>query len=553
MSRLSLPLKLVSDHKYIPVPPDMSVVEGGDYLMKQIAAGKMHEDLTPRFSDTAHAVPLSYRSVFGPVFPVVDCHLPGSGTEEFRTMVGRMIALRAPDKPGYSEDLALKQTRSMRRLRPQIGLFKRHLELHIDRESYEQSYPKWLYQPHAKKKLRLRTAEEVYNMGGDDCDDQKYVEFKCKNGELLAAHKKRGIGDLGAFRTNATAHVMDSIKDAWSKPYVCCNATLTYVKSADKESLRAVFKDLLEPMFGKITFVYHSDDSCVGAYCKDGRVCFNGDIKACDGSHRTAMFNTLEHLLSVTAGVSNVHRDALARAFSYLRKDLVVPFPKDRKQKVRYKFRTMRLYSGSTLTTLINNFANWLIGVELSILVPDASKVTKEEFKNAYRTAGENVGYILKIVDCDCPEQLQFLKHSPTYVGCEIEPWMNLGTYTRGFGTFDGDLAHGKGGYKDAARLFVSDVVKGRRNWGNHVFNDAFSHLMVSGTSTNARIIRRVEELTEKSIGEVSARVPVEALAARYKCATTEIEELCHWIGKSNIGDVVWLPLVSHIYNMDYG
>jgi len=553
VSRLSLPVKLVSDHKYIPVPPDMSVVRGGGYLEEQIASGKMNEDLTPNFVDTAHAVPLSYRSVFGPFFPVESCCLPGSGPEEFRTMVGRMIALRAPDQPGYSEQLALNQSRSMRRLRPHIGLFKKHLETHIDRESYEQSYPKWLYQPHAKKKLRLRTRDEAYAMGGNDKDDTKPVEFKCKNGELLAAHKKRGIGDLGAMRTDATAHVMDSIKEAWSKPYVSRNATLTYVKSADKDSLRSVFRDLLEPARGKITFVYHSDDSCVGAMCKDGLVTFNGDIRACDGSHRTAMFNTLEHLLAITAGVPNVHRDALARAFDYLRRDLVVPFPKDRRQKVRYKFLTMRLYSGSTLTTLINNFANWLIGLELSLLVPDASMVTKEEFKNAYRTAGENVGYILKIVDCSCPEQLQFLKHSPSYVGGEIEPWMNLGTYVRGFGTFDGDLPHVKSGYKAAAAAFVSDVVKGRRNWGNHVFNDAFAHLVVSGTSKHARIIRCVQELTSKSEGEVRLRVPVEALAARYGCEPTELEELCHGIRSAGLGDLVCYPLVSRIYSMDYG
>jgi len=548
-----MPVKLVSDHKYSPLPPDMTVVSDGPYLQEQIAANRMHPDLTPNFIDKTHAGALCYRSVFGPFFPLPDAHLPGNGPEEYRTLIGRMIALRAPERPGYSVQLANNQMRAMRVLRTRIGLFKRHFETHMHRESYEVAYPAWLHQPHAKRKLRERTAEEAKRMGGNECDDHKPVQYKAKNGEILGPNKKRGIGDLGAMRTDATAYIMDSIKQAWDVPFVIGNAHIEFVKAADKTRLAEVFERLLEPGYNKFVFAYHSDDSCVGARCKDGTVNFNGDIKACDGSHRTCIFDALEKFLSVTHGLPNIHVDALTRAFKYLRSKLVLRYHKDPKQKVVYEFFTMRLYSGSTLTTIINNFANLLIALELERLVPNPCEVTMEEFKLAYVTAGENVGYILKQFTCSRPEQIQFLKHSPSYVAGQVVPWMNLGTYVRGFGTFDGDLPHKRRQYRAAAAAFVSGVVRSRLNWGNHAFNDAFHHLIIEDRPQKPRINRVFEADRVKSLGVANLRVPIEALASRYSCEPSELEELCHYIGRAELGDVVWLPIVSRIYAMDYG
>jgi len=532
----------------------MTVVEGGEYLDKQIKSGIMNEDLTPNFTDVALRVPPMVRSVFGPFFPLEQLHMPGHGPEEYRTLVGRMIALRAPERPGFSESLAKQQVVGIRELRPQINLFKKHLEMHINRRSYEQEYPEWLFQPHPKRQLRLMIAAAVQRLGNNDCDDEDDVDFKGKDNELLGGGKKRGIANMKEFRTDATAYAIPSIKDAWEKPFQLKNTILRYVKKADKESLVQAFKELLEPEFNHMSFVYHSDDSCVAANCADGVVYFNGDIKACDGSHRTVIFDKLFKLLAFTGGLPNAHHAPLTRAFNYLKRDLRVRFPKDRRQKVKYKFKTMRLYSGSVLTTLLNNFANLLIGMELTMLIPNPGLVTKEQLKEAYRQAGENVGYILKIVDCTVPEQLQFLKHSPTYVDGVIVPWVSLGTFIRGFGTFGGYLPHRKGGYDDAARSFIAEVVEGRKNWGNHEFNDSFHHLTKHKlVRPNHRITRVLDMEREKCIGDVGARVPIEALARRYQCEPVALKELCHHIANCQLGDLVYLPVVSHIYNVDYG
>jgi len=553
VSRLSLPVILTASAVYTPVPPDTTVVKVDKYILRQIESGAMNGDLTPNFRDSTGVGNESCRSVFGPFFPIPKLCLPGKGPVEYRILVGRMIALRAPDKPGYSVQLAHNQVAGIRSVRCLLGLFKRHLELNIDRKSYEESYPAWLYEPNAKRLLRIRTHELANGMGGNHQDDLKHVEFKPKNDELLAANKKRGIGDLGVYRTDATAHIMGSIKEAWKVDFVHHNYTIRYVKSADKISLSDAFRDLIAPGHNRVVFVYHSDDSCVGASCSDGVVNFNGDISACDGSHRTVLFNTLLRMLSHTHGVPNVHHSALKRAFSYLEKDLVVKYSADRKQKVRYSFNTHRLYSGSTLTTIVNNFANLLIAMALTLRVPNPSLVTMEEFYEQYRLAGEDVGYILRTGRCSCPEQLQFLKHSPTLIGDVWVPWMNLGAYIRGFGSFAGYLPHKTGKYREAAAEFVSEVVRGRLGWGNHLFNDAFHHLMGKEVTLKPRIIRVIEEEKSKSLGVMGERVSLCALARRYECTVVELEELCYRISTAGVSDVVYLPIVERIYATDYG
>lgn len=554
MSRLALPLKALSSAEYTPVPPDLSVVKEGKYITDQIKNGFMNDDFTPKFTDRSLTTIESYRSIFGPFFPIKNLCVPGHGPEEYRILVGRMIALRAPEKPGFSVQLANQQVKGIRSVRHVLGLFKKHIELNIERLSYEESYPAWLFEPNAKRQLRIHVNSQVYDKGGDYEDDDKPVEFKPKNDEMLGPNKKRGIGDLGVYRTNATAHVMGSIKVAMTNDFVYGNTTMRYVKSADKESLSAAFGKLVQPGVGKIFFVLHSDDSCVSADCSDGVIYFNGDIKSCDGSHRTIMFNTLFRLLAYTEGLKNVHHEALDRAFNYLKKDLVVKYNKDRSQKVKYKFTTMRLYSGSTLTTIVNNFANYLIGIKLALLVPDPRKITGAQFRAFYVQAGEEVGYILKVVDCSAPEQLQFLKHSPTLVGDTWVPWVNLGTFVRGFGTFAGDLPHKTGKYKEAATEFVSEVVRARENWGNHSFNDSFSHLITkTAIKTRSRTNRVLAEQSEKSIGFMQQRIGIGSLAVRYQCTELELEQLCDSISRSGLGDVIYHPVLQKIYECDYG
>lgn len=533
---------------YTEKPPDTSIVVEA-VVQPQILSGAMFPDYTPNF-DIPRDAPKRRRSIFGPFFVIPDLCFPGEGALEYREAVGRMIALRNPGVPGYSERLARNQSKVKFRFGSMLHAFTLHLERHIVRETYDVSYPEWLFAPHAKRNLRLSVAKLVADIGRDDVDDSRDVEFKLKPGENLSAGKKRGIGDLKEWRTNATAHVMDSIKEAWKVPFVMGKTTAHFVKSSNDGELVDVFKHLFEVAPGVIHYVYHSDDSCVAAHCLDGIVRINGDIKACDGSHRTAIFDELERMLAFG---ENLYASAIHRAFQYLRRPLRMYNKHDRKQCVRYVFTTTRLYSGSVLTTVVNNFANLLIAMALSRRVPDASVVTKEEFLRAYILAGEDVGYMLRIDRCDTFEDVQFLKHSCSVVDGDYVPWMNLGTCLRNFGTYFGELPGSRRQpYRERAEAFVSGVVEGRKGWGNHVFNDSFAHLGGRGMTSRAYRLGNESEKS-RSAGGCQTRISTESLCARYKCTVDELMSLCTYICNSDVFDIVVHPLVQRIYTKDYG
>ncbi len=507
----------------------------------------MHADYTPNFTVHPFDYTKEYRSCFGPFFILPNVNFPGTGEGEYRAAVSRMVALRNPDVEGYDERLSENQTTIAKRFRVPLFRFKRHLEKYISRETYETLYPRWIEAPHAKRKFRQMVAAGIKILGHNFHEDDKSVGYKLKPGELLPDGKKRAVADLGALRTDATAWCVESIKEAWSVPFLHGNLRAVYTKSSTKENLRDAFEHLLNPT--GIEFYYHSDDSCVAARCSDGVVYFNGDIKACDGSHRQPVFDLLSDMLSKDKGVRNVYADALDRAFSYLKRPLKVR-NKHRKESVKYKFCCSRLYSGSVLTTTINNFANLLIAFALQHRVPDPSRVTAAEFKLAYRLAGEDVGYQLKIIECSKPEDLQFLKHSPSVVDDVIEPWMGLGVYIRGFGTFKGDLP-GKGAYRTRAQSYLHGVVQSRLNWGDHIFNDSFRHLMI-GMTTKLNTALFDEDLS-KSVGGCRCRIPNESLCSRYNISEEELIDACKMVAASGLGDRLRHPVFEKFYQVDYG
>jgi len=512
----------------------------------------MYGDYTPCFTVHPMDYTKAYRSSFMHIQIPGLCQ-PECGENEYRVAVGRMIALRSPDKPGYSDRLAANQNSLARTFRTQLHRFKLHFERNIQRMLPEESYPIWLHQPHDKRIMRRGVRKDIEAVGTNRGDDDKFVEFKPKPGEMLPAGKKRGVGDMGVLRTDATAMCMDEIKNAWSVPFEYNNLRAVFVKASTKDALREAFKNLIEPE-KKIQFYYHSDDSCVGATCSDGHVHFNGDIKACDGSHRRPLFEVLANLLTKTDGRDNYHAEPLKRAFSYLTRDLRMYNKFNRKQRVVYKFKDPRLYSGSVLTTTINNMANLFIALALERRVPDPSLVTSAQFKEAYRLAGEDVGYILKIVDCDCVEDLQFLKHSPCLQeDGSYEPWVNLGTYIRGFGSCHGDLP-GRGPLRNRAAAYISGVVESRLNWGKHAFNDAFGHFIKRDVGMTNTVLSRCFELEKsKSHGGFRGFVPNESLCRRYKISLKELDDLCRAISGLRLGGYLKHPVCKILYDVDYG
>lgn len=548
-------LKLTPSFTFTPKPCEESILTDR-CKQKLLKSGAVYDDFTPKFSCTPEEYNSEYVSFFGPGFSL-PINLPGSGEGEHRTAIGRMIALRAPDKPGFNEMLISNQNKVFRHVRQAIHRYKLHFESRINRCMPDESYPLWRDAPHAKKAERVECDKTNCDIGHDFIDDKKPVVFKLKPYEKLPDGKKRGVGNLGTHRTAATAHVFSYIKEAMEGEYTSGNYTFEFVKTPAKSTLVEVFTKLLNPRKGKAYYPYFSDDCCVAAHCADGIVYFNGDIKQCDGSHYTKLLDEIRDFLANTRGQKNEHADAVNRAFAYLGRPAVFKNKnKLYKEFVKYCFTSKRMYSGFAGTTVTNNFANLIIGFCLQKRVPDPSLFTKEEYKRQYRLAAEDAGYLVKVQECNLPEDLQFLKHFPTEVDGEIVACMGLGVEVRGFAMFDGDLP-GRGSYGARAKTFISEVVESRSNWGNHVLRDAMNTLVVPKTSkvlmTGVAYANTLKTLVEKSIGAADVFIPLSSLEKRYKIPACWIVDLCQLIKEAKQGELITHPAAVAFYTIDYG
>lgn len=543
--------KLTPASEYVRKPYDPSILRSvtGDY-------DKIDYPY-PRFSVEDDDIKREYYFVSGPWFHIPELCFPGASEVDYRMGISRMLALRKPEKPGFSDRLRSNQNKIPVRFRGYIHRFQKHLHHHLEIEDHEQAYPAWLYQPHAKRKLRERVHEDELKYLDLHEDDGACVEYKLKPGELLTKSKKRGIGDLGAKRTQVSAWCIAQLKKAWSVPYKLGSTESRFIASPDKELLTETFEWLMTPNLGEFRFAYFSDDCSFSIGAKDGVFVANGDISQCDGSHYDVIFDSLYNVL--TDNKEQVFSEALRHAFAVLGQPLVFKNKRNRREKVKYEFTSKRLYSGSVLTTIVNNWANFLIYLAVVRRCPDFSQITKSECGELYRLAAEDVGYIVKCKECVQAEDLQFLKHSPalTQDGHYV-PIVNIGTFFRGFGATYGDLSHVYGSAKipleERIRSYLSDVVVSRRNWGNHDINDCFQKYAKRSSLINP-LLQKVADM--KSTGRAGDRIDLSALAVRYREYPGDIvqalEELIHHVRTSDVGSFINLPVVSYMYNIDYG
>jgi hypothetical protein len=193
-----------------------------------------------------------------------------------------------------------------------------------------------------------------------------------------------------------------------------------------------VFERLIDPP-GRFTFVYFSDDSCLAIRTQAGKILrFNVDISSCDASHTKALFDAY-----VRIHPERLQADA-RKLVRQCEQPITVVDLNNKRRKVCLKPLEPRLYSGSTITTAINNLACQLIGLAIS----EATINCKEDVV----AAAEKAGYIVTCIDCEDWHQLQFLKHSPVYdTTGSLQPLLNIGVLLRLSGTAKGDFVGCKG------------------------------------------------------------------------------------------------------------
>ena len=395
----------------------------------------------------------TYRTAFGPCYShtgqiYADCD------QNMSMAATRLFATRKPELPGYHEDLYRRQivflSRNERFLQDLQNLYADHFDGY---EGMIMEAEKHHADPHPKRQLRLQAWKELQEGGVNHrLWLRNYVLYKFKKDEVAKPAKPgRAIGDLGVSASLQGFVLTNLMKGAeYAAPYREGDRVLEFVKSPNPWVLEEVFKNLISPK--ELHFVYFSDDSCLSLR-RHGKVHrFNIDISKCDASHHEALFLAL--IKTFPAHV----QDDVRRLVEQCELPIMIRSTANN-ERVVLQPRMPRLYSGSTLTTIVNNFANKCIGKAL--IDVDWDRVPEDLVEETVRRAAESVGYIVTVEPCDQVEDLQFLKNSPVYdTDGVMRPLLNVGVVLRSSGQCKGDLP-GRGDLGVRARAFQRAFLQG--------------------------------------------------------------------------------------------
>lgn len=440
-----------------------TILEGAEYLGKD---GMIHfpgeeDDLdaellsVPEQMAYNHRKDGSYRTHAGPSVAFPARIIAANDRNLSIAIATRLCAVRWPwtaDPEGVvtvdSKHLWYK-ARQKKAIAGEIGLVREYLVDIFARIPYLEAYSaaeERKNDPHPKKVLRIGALQDMY----EDASHQEEVWLKT----VLQKAKKlewakflkhmRTIGDLGVKASLQGSVVTESLKNAmYENPFLVEGGEVRFVKTSTYDNMHKLFNDMHSG--STPLFAYFSDDSTYSCGAGLERVWFDIDISKCDTSHTGPLFD----LLVETAGPSEPLVNRLVR-------QLCKPFrimSADKKHRVLLKHVEAILASGSTLTTLINNVANILIGYAL---IRDHASDEASILASA-----QSVGYHVTVSSHCRFEEVTFLKKFPALdVDGEWQPFPCVGTLFRTLGYCKGDYP-GRGPIEERARQFDAAVING--------------------------------------------------------------------------------------------
>jgi hypothetical protein len=423
------------------------VVSGGAHFVN----GDLRLDVLPPNPSMVHVdQPLpggdhTYRSVFGP--SVEHNGVIYADDDHNVNLAMRRLTASRPDEQQLIDNQHLFVQSVLPFLHSLSQQYSSHVEV-WEHDSHLDEIERHVSDPHPKRRLREDAWRSLNNDGYHaQVSDRLWlnqVRYKMKKDEIAKPGKyPRMIGDLGVAASLQGMRATAIVKHAMAaEPIRYKNCRMTFVSKPEPSSMTEVFRSLLND--DGYNFFYFSDDSCISIQHGAKRVVYNLDISSCDGSH----YYTFAALLEMVP-------EKLRAEFGLLVEQCSQPIrinSRDRLRHVKLRPLMPRLYSGSTLTTLINNLANILICKS----IVDTNAFTPEEISAAAALAG----FIVTVETCTQPEDIQFLKHSPVSTDAGWLPMLNLGVMLRSLGQCKGDLP-GRGDIGVRARKFTYAYLAG--------------------------------------------------------------------------------------------
>jgi hypothetical protein len=305
---------------------------------------------------------------------------------------------------------------------------------------------------HPKRAARIAGWSDLEWGDRVNLNDRKWLDrtvtYKMKKGEIAKPGKvPRMIGDMGVTASLQGFRVTNHLKNAQAAHPIYINGgMMEFIKSPNPHTMKRVFNHLMHPP-GRFYMAIFSDDACFSIREGDAVHIFNLDISKCDASHTEAMFDAL------VLATPECARDDMQVLVEQCQTPIRINSVTNKRRYVILEPMHTVLYSGSTLTTIINNNANITIGKALS-----ECQYTGPE---SLMIAAASVGYVITVETCTNYEDIQFLKHSPVLgQDGEYHPMLNLGVMLRASGVCHGDLP-GRGDIKARAMAFQAGLLKG--------------------------------------------------------------------------------------------
>lgn len=471
-----------------------------------------------------------------------------------------MLGKRFPDHPGRDE---------LYRARQVLYIANNHDYIEQLRDTYQEDYELFygtvqdcmehFDDPHIKRELRMHCMAEMEEDGilYDDLwileqHGHKCVLYKIKKHECAKPLKYvRCIGDLGVGASlqgfRCTAWLKEQMS---SKPTHVNGGDLYFVPHPKPPTLKDAFEKLFNPE-GRFAFIFFSDDSCLGYRVGDRVLVFNIDISGCDASHTPSLFDALVEVAGVNGKAFQTLVDQCACPM--LVRSLINRRNKVILQAHEHGRNIPVLYSGSTLTTVINNLACLLIGHAISkIVVPEDA--TLSSLSLLIVAAAAEVGYHITITPCEVVEDCDFLKHAyiETVTG-DRQAMLVPGVALRASGSKQGDVP-GRGPLKPRCVQFQSALIHGMYPRTDATFVNQMKES--AGIVTNLAAVALVAKQLEYKV-DIDADQPThtfldDSIYRRYRLNGYEISEFQDFC-RSGYGQRTSNTALSKILKKDYG
>lgn len=494
-----------------------------------------------------------YKSFFGPVFYSGAVCYTKESTSNLSKALRRLTCKREADDLAFDDRLKTNQETNLGLKRLVFKEWAQYMfwlqwriknRLHSSLGEIYSTIEKDAHRPHAKIKLRIAafasllrdgiflSLEYMKNVGG---------KIKCPEWGKFGKYP-RLIGDYtcpGSLLGGALTACIKHCFEEWYTP-VGEDLRMRFVYTPNYDTLKECYEYLLTST-GSV-FVYHSDDCCMSLKCVDGHLRANVDISSCDASNGETIFNWFLFLVKDTMwyGVAK-------KCVEQCEKPLKIFNPLNRKEKVTLSSTCPIEYSGTVLTTVLNNIASSAICLSIHKLTRGK---TVEEAALLLQEAAEYVGYKITIGRVSVPEDFQFLKTSPTLTDDGVVIFLNLGVVLRSLGTCDHDLP-GRGCTYTRAWNRNVQIIKGYAHAGNNsVLNGLRARFrVVEGDGSNELL---GHWMVENLSGFHGVHVSDDVICRRYGMAITELEHLCELIRECDIGHIVACEAIRKIYKVDY-